>query len=138
MPRARQGLDGGVGLRRDVRWLKGYALVVTAAIVMLWLTRAEVADDSKVLNVERINIVDTSGIPRLVIANAERFPLPRLSGEEYQRSVAPAGILFYDTKGNEVGGLALTDASMGKISALAFDYPNYDALGLLTRVSPDG
>jgi hypothetical protein len=90
------------------------------------------------LTVERINIVDPSGVSRLVISNAERFPLPRLDGKEYPRAVQPAGMVFYDAKGNELGGVAITDAKAGKIAALAFDYPNYDAIGLITRVSPDG
>ncbi|MGX5674011.1 hypothetical protein [Thermomonas fusca] len=122
---------------RDLRWLKIYAAVTTISLAILGLTAAK-APESKELTVERINIVDPSGVPRLVISNAERIPLPKLNGKEYPRAVHPAGIIFYDTKGNEVGGLAITDASIGKVSALAFDYPNYDAMGMVTRVSPDG
>jgi hypothetical protein len=138
MPETFQASDVFASLRRDVRWLKCYALIITAAVVILGLTRANSADDQRVITAERINIVDASGTPRLVLANAERFPLPRVSGKDYPRAVQPAGLVFYDAKGNEVGGLAITDASRGKISALAFDYPNYDAIGLLTRISADG
>jgi len=46
--------------------------------------------------------------------------------------------VFYDAKGSEMGGLAITDASMGRVSALAFDYPNYDAMGFASVLSPDG
>ncbi|OHE87935.1 MAG: hypothetical protein A2579_14120 [Lysobacterales bacterium RIFOXYD1_FULL_69_11] len=90
------------------------------------------------LNVERINVVDPTGVTRVVIANAERFPLPRLDGKEYPRAVQPAGLVFYDAKGDELGGVAITDAEMGRVAALAFDYPNYDAIGLSTRSDAEG
>ncbi|MBB1059586.1 hypothetical protein [Marilutibacter spongiae] len=128
-------------LDRDVRGLKVYAALVTVALAVIVTTGARSPlslDEDGELNVERINIVDPSGVTRLVISNAERFPLPRLGGKEYPRAVQPAGMVFYDAKGSELGGLAITDASMGKISALAFDYPNYDAVGLVTRVAADG
>jgi len=124
-------------LARDVRLLKFYAVAATVALAVVALTGAK-SPDGKVVTAERIDIVDPSGVARLVIANTERMPLPRLDGKEYPRAVSPAGIIFYDREGNEVGGLAITDVDAGKVSALAFDYPNYDALGLVTRVSPDG
>jgi hypothetical protein len=120
-------------LARDVKVLKVYALMVTLGLGALGLMGAKSAQDPKELSVERINIVDSHGVTRLVIANAERMPLPRIDGKEYPRSIAPAGLLFYDSNGNEVGGLALSGNTERKLSALSFDYPNYDALGLLTQ-----
>jgi hypothetical protein len=125
-------------LERDVRLLKRYAAVVTLALLAVALIAARTPGDAREITVERINIVDPTGVERLVIANAERFPPPRLGGKTYPRAVQPAGLVFYDAKGHEVGGIALTDAGAGKVGALAFDYPNYDAVGLVTRVSGDG
>ena len=125
-------------IARDVRWLKVYAACTTIALAVVALAAARSLGDHAVLTAERINIVDTSGVSRLVISNAERFPLPKLNGKEYPRAVHPAGIVFYDSQGSEMGGLAITDASIGKVSALAFDYPNYDAVGMVARVGPDG
>ena len=34
--------------------------------------------------------------------------------------------------------MAITDAEMGRVAALAFDYPNYDAIGLSTRSDAGG
>ncbi|MGY0613108.1 MULTISPECIES: hypothetical protein [unclassified Luteimonas] len=123
---------------RDIRWLKVYAVITTLALGVVALTAGKSPHSQAELTVERINVVDPSGVSRLVISNAERFPLPKLGGKEYPRAVQPAGIVLYDANGNEVGGVAITDAKMGKVSALAFDYPNYDAMGMITRVSPDG
>ena len=50
----------------------------------------------------------------------------------------PAGVLFFDKAGNEVGGLAVTDLDPGRVLALAFDNANFDAIGLMNRISPDG
>jgi len=127
-----------VRFARDIRWLKVYAACTTIALTVIALTAAKSSRSQAELTVERINIVDPSGVSRLVISNAERFPLPTLNGKEYPRAVHPAGIVFYDAKGSEMGGIAITDASTGRVSALAFDYPNYDAMGMVTRVSPDG
>jgi hypothetical protein len=125
-------------IARDVRWLKAFAFMATLGIIVIALTAATSRRSATELSVERINIVDANGTTRLVIANAGRFPLPKLNGKEYPRAHAPAGMIFYDSKGNEVGGLAVSDQQAGKLSALAFDYPNYDALGLTTQVSADG
>lgn len=123
---------------RDLRWLKIYAVATTLVIGTLALTAARSPATQQELTVERINVVDPDGTVRLVIANAQRFPLPRLGGKEYPRAVQPAGLVFYDAEGSEVGGIAITDVEMGKVSALAFDYANYDAMGMVTRVSADG
>ena len=121
-------------LARDVKVLKIYALIVTVSLGAVALMGARSAQDSRELTVERINVVDSHGVTRLVIANPEHFPLPRIDGKEYPRAVAPAGMVFYDSNGSEIGGLALSGNADRKLSALAFDYPNYDALGLLTQV----
>ena len=80
---------------------------------------------------ERLDIVDADGATRVVLSNQQRFPPPMLNGETFKRAVTPAGLVFYDRKGNEVDGLALTDVQAGKVSALAFDNPNMDAIGLI-------
>jgi hypothetical protein len=138
MTTTQEGITANARLVRDVRMLKVYAGVTTLALAALALSAAKSPDPSAELTVERINIVDPTGVKRMVLSNAERFPLPIVEGKELPRAVAPAGLVLYDSKGNEVGGIAATDASFGKTNVLAFDYPNYDAIGLFTRVSPDG
>ncbi len=123
-------------LDRKVRWLWGACLLLLCALGATVLAGAR-APAQKSLDVERINIVEPDGSLRLVISNASQFPLPRLAGKEYPRAVQPAGLVFYDAKGDEMGGLALTDVETGRIAALAFDYPNYDAVGLVSRVNAD-
>lgn len=126
-------------LLREMRLLRLYAGALTLAFVAVLLTAFKTPDPHYArLSVERLDIVDADGTPRVVLANQQRFPSPMLNGETFKRAVTPAGLVFYDRKGNEVGGLALTDVEAGKVSALAFDNPNMDAIGLMTRIGADG
>lgn len=126
-------------LLREMRLLRWYAGAMTLAFAVLALTAFKATPERfEEISAQRINIVDTDGTTRLVIANQDRFPPPLLNGQTFKRAVKPAGLVFYDRKGNEVGGLALTDVEAGKISALAFDNPNMDAIGLMTRIGADG
>lgn len=126
-------------LAREVRLMRYYAAAMTIAFAAVLLTGAKSPPRHfEQLTVERLDIVDADGKTRVVLANQQRFPPPMLNGETFKRAVTPAGLVFYDRKGNEVGGLALTDVDAGKVSALAFDNPNMDAIGLMTRIGADG
>lgn len=125
----------------DVRWLKVYAAAITLVLGVILLTGAKSDGPQPTtaeLTVQRINIVDASGKPRLVISNPERFPPPVIDGVEYQRAISPAGLVFYDANGMESGGLGITDGEMGRMGALVFDYAKSDAIGLIARMTPDG
>jgi hypothetical protein len=125
-------------LLRQVRNLRRFCIALAVLFAATLLVAATGMTRFDVLSVERLNIVDAQGKPRLVLANAERFPPPTLGGKTFKRAVQPAGIVFFNAKGDEVGGLALTDFEQGRVSALAFDYANADAMGLMTRITPDG
>lgn len=59
------------------------------------------------LTVERLNVVEPDGKLRLVIANAPRFPGLFMDGKEYPHAGRDGGgILFFNTEGDEVGGLS--------------------------------
>ncbi|KAF1691453.1 hypothetical protein [Pseudoxanthomonas koreensis] len=94
------------------------------------------------LTVERINVVDASGKPRLVIANAERFPDPVFRGKTHARSIrTAAGMVFYDQEGVETGGLATMTGPAGhRMAGHIFDYNHQptDGIGLMKMESPDG
>ena len=85
------------------------------------------------LTAERIDINDRSGKNRIVIANTDHIPQPIIDGKTYKRAYAPAGLIFYDKNGDERGGLAITDNAETNLNALAFDYQNADAVGILAQ-----
>ena len=76
------------------------------------------------LDVERINIVGKDGALKMVISNSERQHPGVIDGKTYRR-IRPAGILFFNEKGDECGGLAFKgDQKGGSADAgalLAFD-----------------
>ena len=121
----------------QVRWLKVYCIAVTCALAALLLIAAARPELPAELNLERLNIVDASGKVRLAISNSDRFPPVVLKGQTFKRSISPAGLVFFNEAGDEVGGLALSDPGGGRLSALVFDYTNYDAVAMITRLTPD-
>ncbi|HTO35507.1 MAG TPA: hypothetical protein VLY84_03600 [Dysgonamonadaceae bacterium] len=87
----------------------------------------------QITEIERIDVKDTSGKNRIVISNADHIPDPIISGKTFQRVYTPAGLIFYDQNGDERGGIAITDNEETNLNALAFDYQNADAIGILAQ-----
>lgn len=89
------------------------------------------------LTLERLNIVDPDGRVRLVLANRQRLPAPVLDGVRMSREDGNApGILFYNSEGDESGGLVFdSDTTGGRRAAyggLMFDrYKQDQTLGLI-------
>ena len=111
-----------------------YAGVIT--ITFLFTLYSFGSKDSKSfdeLTVKRINIVDEKGENRMVISNQERMEPPIILGKKYKRALNPAGIIFYNEKGDECGGIALSKNPETSTYALALDYDNADAIGLLSQ-----
>jgi hypothetical protein len=130
-------------MERDIRILKKmYAVMATLLLalpsVVGFAAMAAQTPKQKFneIDVERINIVEKDGTIKLVIANKERLPGPVVGGKTYERAgLKSPGILFYNDKGNESGGLrtASTEGS-GKYVAgggLAFDkYDGDEVIGM--------
>ncbi len=57
------------------------------------------------LTVQRINIVEPDGTPRLVISNHAKLPGVLVHGKEQPLERPQAGLIFLNDEGSEVGGL---------------------------------
>lgn len=93
------------------------------------------------LTVQRINVVDPDGKMRLIIANSARLPGAIVHGKSYPRSVNDAaGVLFLDSKGEEMGGIALAKLRDNDVANLIFDYTYQptDGIKILKEESADG
>ena len=64
--------------------------------------RAATADE---ITVQRINIVEPDGTPRLVISNHARLPGVLVHGKEKPLDRPQAGLIFLNDEGSEIGGL---------------------------------
>jgi hypothetical protein len=95
-------------LQRDVRFLKSYAIVTTLLLIVVAFAVFRQASQKTrftEVDVERINVVDKNGKLKMVISNSERQHPGVVDGKTYPRT-RPAGILFFNEKGDECGGLA--------------------------------
>lgn len=90
------------------------------------------------ITVERINVVDADGNPRLVLTNEERCPPPRVDGRTFPRTGGGrAGMLFYNQVGDECGGLSFEGDESSAGAQLAFDRFRRDQI-LTMAYSQDG
>ena|SRR2546430_2402467 len=127
----------------QLRLLKIYTAAMTVAFAVLCLTALTPSAQKQkfeVIDAERINIVDAHGTRQLVMANKDRFPDPVMNGQELKgmRSIRPAGLVFYDAKGSETGGLVTFQRENGQNSLIAFDYTTAEAVGFSRFESDDG
>lgn len=90
------------------------------------------------ITVKRLNVVEESGKPRIVIANGDRMPLPVLGGREWPRSIDLAGVVFYRENGDECGGIGLADLEGVSRQVMIFDYVNSEAIGMGVTEVTDG
>lgn len=108
--------------------MAGWMAATTVAVVVLAVDRATVASrpaSFETLNVQRLNVLEPDGKPRLILANRKHFPGVIWDGKEYRHFNRDAGgMLFFNNDGTEAGGL-ITDNNRGKsgghMANLSFD-----------------
>jgi hypothetical protein len=102
-------------IERDVRFLKRYAIVTSAMLVVLSVaafTRAPRNARFEEISVERINVVEPNGHYRMVISNRPRSIGPIYKGEPFgYAGGGRPGIIFFNDEGTENGGLTFTGSS---------------------------
>lgn len=124
-------------IRRELRLLKGYAIVVTVILGTLSLAafrQSAHKDKFTEIDVERINIVEPDGKLRMVISNRPRSIGPIYKGKPfgYEGGGRP-GIIFFNDEGTENGGLTFTgkqnaDGTYTASTGMSFDQFNQDQI----------
>ena len=114
-------------LEKEVRFLKIYAVVATLLFgVLAFSAFQQAAQKMKFseLDVERINIVEKDGKLKMVISNSERQHPGIIDGKMLSRK-RPPGMIFFNEKGDECGGLSFEgnqkDGKSGASASLTFD-----------------
>lgn len=132
-------------LERDVCFLKGYALLVTMTVGILFLCsfRSQPKKEKfEEIDVQRINIVGKDGTLRMAITNKELSPQRLEHGVAYGRSGDRVGLIFYNDEGTENGGLTFGSFRQGgRLEAgglLAFDQYDQDETVALQYYEHDG
>lgn len=98
-------------LRRELRILRTYALItslVLAGLSAMAFRQASSTQKFGEISLERLNVVDANGTLRLVISNKDRMHPGVLDGKTIDRPRPVAGLLFFNDRGDEVGGLTFT------------------------------
>jgi len=113
-------------LEKDVRFLKAYSAVVTLACAVFVLTAFATQSRRQKfeeIDVERINVVERDGRVKLVISNRERQTPVVVDGKTFpSEGGRPPGLIFFNEKGDEVGGLIFRgNTGEGHSVSLTFD-----------------
>jgi len=93
--------------RKELVFLRTYALL-TAIGLIAFVTYAFNHTQStkfKTIDVERINVVEKNGDLKLVISNSEQQHNGIINGKPLPERQRPAGMIFFNSKGDECGGL---------------------------------
>lgn len=134
-------------LRRDIGLLKSYAAVSSLALVVVSVAAFRQATPSVTefdeINVQRINVVEADGTTRLVLSNSERQAQATIDGRQVGPDrTRPAGMIFFNEVGDEVGGLVFRGAerTLGYSAgvSLTFDRWKQDQTASLQYSELDG
>lgn len=93
------------------------------------------------ITVQRINIVEPDGTPRLIISNHAKLPGVLVRGKEKPLDRPQAGLIFLNDEGSEIGGLIFggNKGEDGKVhnsgGALSFD--RYEANQVVQLIGVD-
>ena len=134
-------------IRRELRMLKGYAVLVTLLFGTLSIAAFR-QSSQKVrfteIDVERINIVEPDGTLRMVISNRPRSIGPVYKGKPfgYPGGTRP-GMIFFNDEGTENGGLTFTgrtreDGTYSSSVGMSFDQFNQDETLTLRYTDENG
>jgi hypothetical protein len=134
-------------MRRDLRLLKGYSVIMTlffGALSIAAFRQAARKTRFTEIDVERINIVEPDGKLRMVIANRPRSIGPIYQGKPfgYPGGGRP-GIIFFNDEGTENGGLTFTgrrrpDGTYESSTGMSFDQFNSDEVLTLRYADENG
>lgn len=114
-------------------WMRAYVVVSSLALVVLSTAAFRQASKPQNLGeitVERINVVDANGTLRLVIANKDRMHPGVMDGVTLERPRPYAGMIFFNDRGDEVGGLTVrgvdADGTREASASFMFDQLHQD------------
>lgn len=96
------------GIKRRFNIFTAYAIISSLAIILLAvyiLTISKNAGNIDELTVKRINVVDEDGTLRMVLSNRSCQHPGRIDGQDFPERERQAGIIFFNSVGDECGGL---------------------------------
>jgi hypothetical protein len=111
-------------LLREVRILRTYTIMLTAVLILftvLAFKKQAANPHFEEIDVERINIVEKSGQLKMVISNKQKQHPGTLNGKELPARERDAGIIFFNSSGDECGGLTYDGNNKGADMTYSID-----------------
>jgi len=119
-------------LQRQQRMTAAGVVLLCSALAIATVQAQTARQRITELDVERLNVVEPDGQLVLSMANTARLPDPLLGGKTLDTGRTGPGIIFFDGKGWEVGGLLYgTRANGGATGHLSLDQFHNDQLVFL-------
>jgi len=118
-------------IQNDIRFLKWYAAGLT--VVLLYLLMTKFLNENqpialKELNVQRINILEENGDLKMVISNKKKQHPGMVNGKSLAAREREAGIIFFNSSGEECGGLVYDGNKKSAGLALSVDQFHNDQI----------
>ncbi len=117
-----------------------FALGLTAITTNTFINKPSTVDFEHI-TVKSLKVLESSGHPRIVIANSEFSPKGIYKGKEFVDVGSRPGMIFYNDEGTENGGLIFMGKEKdGKVSHglhMSFDRYNQDQTMTLQHIEED-
>ncbi|MCZ4696132.1 hypothetical protein DWB61_15845 [Ancylomarina euxinus] len=93
--------------KKEIKFLKVYSGFLTVVLLstIFYVMNQTKDRNFKEINVERINIVESNGDLKLVISNSKRQHQGIINGKPLPKRERQAGLIFFNSVGDECGGL---------------------------------
>ncbi|WP_218972243.1 hypothetical protein [Labilibaculum filiforme] len=110
-------------ITKQINFLKIYSGFLTLALlgVIFYVINQSTESKLKELTVERINIVESNGDLKLVISNSSRQHQGIINGKPLPKRERQAGLIFFNSVGDECGGLIYDGNDKGAGLVLSVD-----------------
>jgi hypothetical protein len=128
-------------IRRELRVHRTISGVSLLSMVMLATTAFQQTSGRNLgeITVERINVVESDGRLRMVIANSERQTPGSINGKSPALNrKRPAGVIFFNDEGDEDGGLVFSGRDGNAAASLTFDQYKQDQTVGISYNESDG
>lgn len=128
-------------IQSQLRTLKLYSAFLT--LIVLYLIFHSFKDTVKnkfnEISVEKLNIVDKDGNPKMIIAGKGKLPGSTMNGKEFSKQTRGSGMIFYNEDGDECGGYQWGSDKDGSAGAIfAFDQYKQDQIVSLIYQETEG
>jgi hypothetical protein len=109
--------------KKELSFLRAYALLSVLGTIAFALYAFHYRQNNKftTIDVERINIVESNGDLKMVISNSQQQHPGIMNGKPFPKRTRPAGMIFFNSLGDECGGFIYDGTENGAGLVLSID-----------------